>query len=137
MDRKHRFVAHGLIERDGTYLVLRRRDDRYLGGQWDVPGGTVEEGESPAQAAVRECLEETGLHAVAGEQVSHFQNRDTKGSHVTFHTLTYRLRLTDGDGRVRLSPEEHDEFRWLRPADAVTLPLVWHVARTLAGLDGQ
>ena len=137
MDDTQRFVAHGLVERDGTYLVLRRRDGRYLGGQWDVPGGTVEDGETPAQAAVRECWEETGLRAVAGEEVSHVENRDTHGRDLTFHTLTYRLRLVGDTARVRLSPEEHDDFCWVSPEDAATLPLVWHVGRTFELLGSR
>ena len=58
---RQRFVAHGLIEHDGTYLVLRRRDGRYLGDQWDIPGGTVDTGETPAEAAVREVGPEIEL----------------------------------------------------------------------------
>ena len=52
------YVAHGLVSKGFSYLFLRRCDDRYLGGRWDIPGGTVEKGESPEDAAVRECFEE-------------------------------------------------------------------------------
>lgn len=134
-DGDHRFVAHGLVERAGTYLVLRRRDGRYLGGQWDIPGGSVEEGETPAEAAVRECMEETGLRAVVGSEMSHYLNRDTAGRDLIFHTVTFRLVLIDDDARVRLSPHEHDEFRWMNPGNPDELPLVWHVAQTLGGLS--
>lgn len=131
-DDRHRYVAHGLVQRGDTYLFLRRRDGRYLGGQWDIPGGTVEPGESPAQAAVRECREETGLEAAVGAELTHVENLDTEGRDLTFHTLTYRLDLIDEtETHVRLSPEEHDDHRWLTVSQARTLPLVWHVARTL------
>lgn len=129
---KDRYVAHGLVRRSGRYLVLRRRDGRHLGGQWDIPGGTVEAGETPAAAAVRECWEEAGLRARAGNEVTHFENTDTNGRELTFHTITYRLHLCDDAAEVRLSIEEHDDFRWLEPEAALALPLVWHVARTLA-----
>ncbi|WP_372494376.1 MULTISPECIES: NUDIX hydrolase [Nocardia] len=49
-----RFVAHAWITRADTVLLLRRRGGRYLGHQWDIPGGTVEDGESCAEAAIRE-----------------------------------------------------------------------------------
>jgi 8-oxo-dGTP pyrophosphatase MutT (NUDIX family) len=39
-------------------LLLQQRSD---GGQWGLPGGSVEIGESVAAAVVREVLEETGL----------------------------------------------------------------------------
>lgn len=102
-DATDRLVAHGLVERSGRYLLLRRREGRYLGGQWDVPGGTVEPGESPAAAAVRECWEEAGLRVRAGAEVSHHRNRDTEGRDLVFHTLTYALEETGPPVEVRLS----------------------------------
>lgn len=134
MRTQHRFVAHGLVEQQGRLLVLRRRDGRYLGGQWDIPGGTVEVGETPARAAVRECWEETGLRAVAGAEVSHHQNRDTEGRDLVFHTFTFRLHEDDDASEVHLRPDEHDDFRWLDPRDLGEVPLVWHVAETFRQL---
>ena len=128
---RDRYVAHGLVGRGGTYLFLRRRDGRYLGGLWDIPGGTVEPGETPAEAAVRECWEEAGLRTTVGGEVTHFENSDTNGRDLTFHTITYWLHLLDDAAQVQLSAEEHDEFRWLKLTEAHDLPLVWHVARTL------
>ncbi len=48
----------GVVARDadGHVLLVRRRDD----GTWGLPGGGVEAGETWAQAAVRECREESG-----------------------------------------------------------------------------
>lgn len=129
-----RFVAHGLIEQEGKYLVLRRRDDRYLGGKWDIPGGTVEAGESPADAAVRECVEEAGILTTVGPEVAHYENADTEGRPLLFHTLTYLLRPEPGVLDVVLSADEHDDFRWVLPSDALELPLVWHVERTFRSL---
>lgn len=127
------YVAHGLVSVDSSYLLLRRRDGRYLGGQWDIPGGTVERGESPVDAVVRECLEETGLSARCGELIAHYTNPDTEGRDLTFHTMTYRLILNDDDSstQVKVSEEEHDDAKWLSLDDAFELPLVWHVRQTL------
>lgn len=47
------------LDEQQRVLLLRRRDD----GTWALPGGGVEPGETWADAAVRECLEETGWHA--------------------------------------------------------------------------
>ncbi|MGW6021283.1 NUDIX hydrolase [Streptomyces sp. NPDC055099] len=46
-------------EEDGAVLLQRRRDT----GQWALPGGAQDIGESPAECAVRECFEETGITA--------------------------------------------------------------------------
>ncbi|MDP1719394.1 MAG: NUDIX hydrolase [Candidatus Nanopelagicaceae bacterium] len=127
------YVVHGLVSVDSSYLFLRRRDGRYLGGQWDVPGGTVEAGEYPEDAVVRECFEETGLRARCGELIAHYINPDTEGRDLTFHTMTYRLILNEEDSnkQVRFSEEEHDNAKWLTLEAAFELPLVWHVRQTL------
>ncbi len=55
-------VALALIWRDGQLLISRRRRDSHLGGHWEFPGGKLLSGESPEAAAVREALEEVGVH---------------------------------------------------------------------------
>jgi 8-oxo-dGTP diphosphatase len=53
-------AAAVLIERDGRVLLVRRAHEPYR-GFWTLPAGFVNGGEDPAEAAARECLEETGL----------------------------------------------------------------------------
>lgn len=53
-------AAAVLIEQDGRVLLVRRTMEPFR-GLWTLPAGFVDAGEDPAQAAVRECLEETGL----------------------------------------------------------------------------
>jgi len=59
-------VTCALVERDGGVLLVRRRYAPRA-GEWCLPAGFVEAGESPAESAAREVLEETGLEiAVTG-----------------------------------------------------------------------
>lgn len=58
-------VALAAVERDGRWLVARRRPGAHLGGLWELPGGKMLPGESPKSAAVRELEEECGVGAVA------------------------------------------------------------------------
>src|SRR6266404_7751893 len=53
-------VSAVIFDRRGRLLLQQRSD----GGQWGLPGGSVEIGESLAEAARREVLEETGLVVV-------------------------------------------------------------------------
>ena len=54
-------IAIAVVEHSGRYLIGRRPDGVPLAGLWEFPGGKVKPGETPEQAAVRECREETGL----------------------------------------------------------------------------
>jgi len=58
----HRWVpaVGGVLIVDGR-IVLIRRGNPPARGRWSLPGGRVENGESPAAAIVREMAEETGL----------------------------------------------------------------------------
>lgn len=47
---------------DNGKILLARRVIEPAKGEWDIPGGFVDSGESAEEAVVREALEETGLH---------------------------------------------------------------------------
>ena len=53
-------AAAVLLEHEGKVLLVRRVNEPFR-GLWTLPAGFVNGGEDPAEAAVRECLEETGL----------------------------------------------------------------------------
>jgi 8-oxo-dGTP diphosphatase len=54
-------IAIAVVAHEGRYLVGLRPEGAPLAGLWEFPGGKAEPGESLAEAAVRECREETGL----------------------------------------------------------------------------
>lgn len=51
------------VRRGNRLLAVRQAPGHSLEGQWTIPWGTLEAGESPAAAAVRETLEESGIVA--------------------------------------------------------------------------
>ena len=53
------------IENENGVLLERRKDN----GSWGLIGGTIELGETAAEAAARECYEETGLEVKIGDLV--------------------------------------------------------------------
>lgn len=57
-----------VARRAGHLLLIQRASDPGL-GQWSLPGGRVERGETMAQAVVREVREETGIDVVCGSLV--------------------------------------------------------------------
>jgi 8-oxo-dGTP diphosphatase len=131
------------VERDGAVLYLRRAPDTFLGGRWELPGGTVEPGEAHEAAAVREVAEETGLSVrIVGERARHswmditgkerrvhariFDVREEDGNEVGGHVEGGRVTGGRGEGgrAVVLNAVEHDRFVWA--VDPVALDLAAH-----------
>lgn len=54
-------IAIAVVEHEGRFLIGQRPPGAALSGLWEFPGGKIEPGESPEQAAKRECREEAGL----------------------------------------------------------------------------
>jgi 8-oxo-dGTP pyrophosphatase MutT (NUDIX family) len=117
-------------ERDGQILLLKRAGGA-LEGQWFLPGGAVEVGELPEEAARRELLEESGLH-IDGELT-------LVGAYPIFVygadclQLSYRGHVESGD--VALS-HEHDDQLWVDPADMGAL-LSDEVIESIANGDAR
>ena len=113
-----------IVLHEGKLLAGLRPESLSLGGMWEFPGGKVEPGESPAQAACRECQEETGL-AVAeeGEIVTNVESYPH--AEVELHFVRCRV-LAD------LPPRE--PFVWLPINEACKLPFPSGNASLLAWL---
>ncbi len=107
-------VAAGLIERDGSYLIAKRKMDTHLGGLWEFPGGKREPGESLEDCLRRELREELGVEVTeprAVQMVRHEYPEKTVDLHF------FRCAITTGQAR----PLGCEEVRWVTPADMLHL----------------
>jgi 8-oxo-dGTP diphosphatase len=77
MNKQPTAIAIAVVQRGEEFLIGQRAVDVPLAGYWEFPGGKVETGESPKEAALRECLEETGLRVrIAFDYPQHVQQYD-------------------------------------------------------------
>jgi ADP-ribose pyrophosphatase YjhB (NUDIX family) len=60
---KTQLYVGAVVVRDGEVLLVRQSSGHSLAGQWTIPWGHVDAGESPMAAALREVLEEGGVQA--------------------------------------------------------------------------
>lgn len=97
-------------------LVLRRAPGGRNPGSWETVHGTIEPGETPVQASLRELREETGL---APERFYNLSRIEGFYQHRTdeLAIIPAFAAFVAADAAPRLSAE-HDAFAWLPPADA-------------------
>jgi 8-oxo-dGTP pyrophosphatase MutT (NUDIX family) len=78
-------------------------------GRWDLPKGKIEKGETPAEAALREVEEETGIsgHRLISELPSTFHIYEHKGKKVLKRTYWYSMQY---DGNETLVPQLEEEI---------------------------
>jgi len=81
----------------GKVALIKRADNE----RWALPGGYAEVGTSPAENAVRELFEETGLSGKMERFVGVYDNRRF-GSVAAYHfyTMLFRARITGGEART-------------------------------------
>ncbi len=113
-------VCAAVIVDDGRFLLARRPPGKHLAGQWEFPGGKVDDGESMAQCVEREILEELGLAVKAGERLATIAHRYPEKS-IRLHFLSCRLLVPRSEFETRLGRPA--EVGWFSPPQVPLLDL--------------
>jgi A/G-specific adenine glycosylase len=112
----HRRVAAAVILRPARVLVAQRQPDDLLGGLWEFPGGTCEEGETLEDCLRREIVEELGVEVAVGPQIATLPHAYTH-FRLTLHAFLCRLKA----GRPQ--PLQCADWRWVTLEEAAQLPM--------------
>lgn len=103
--------AGAVIVRDGR-VALARRGAQPRRGEWSIPGGLVELGETLRRAAEREALEETGLNVTVGEVLEVFESLERDGEgRVLYHYVVVDFECRYVSGELRAGGDA-TEARW-------------------------
>lgn len=99
-------AAAVLIEQEGRVLLVRRAGEPFR-GFWTLPAGFIDGGEDPAEAAVRECLEETGLNVRVTRLLDIISGKEhPRGADFI---IVYQAEVVDGELRP---DDDADAIEW-------------------------
>jgi 8-oxo-dGTP diphosphatase len=117
---------------DSASILLGRRARTSAEGQWALPGGHVEELESPLDTARRELREETGLEGLSAEVLPSFFTWRTERRYAHFPVI-----FTESVGEPALQEGELFSALSFFPLDSLPTPLFEPSRLTLEALQGS
>jgi len=124
-------VGVGAVIVDGDRVLLVKRAHEPLKGEWSLPGGAVEVGESLEAALVREVREETCLDVTVGPVVEVLDRigRDAN-DRVEYHfvIVDYLCRVAGGTAKCG---SDADEVQWARRDDLAPYRLTPAASRVI------
>lgn len=123
-------IVHTVISNNkGEVLIIQRsKKNDVLPEYWDIPGGTLEDGEDPSQGAIRETKEETGLDISDVRLFFQKSNVDT-AKNKQFVTLVFHAKTSESN--ITVNPEEHDTYAWIDPSNISTYKTVDYLSDCL------
>jgi 8-oxo-dGTP pyrophosphatase MutT (NUDIX family) len=123
-------VAVMIRDGQGRLLLVRDRDT----GLWQTVGGAMDPNEEPADAAVREAFEETGLLVEPTRIIGvyggpRFCLTYPNGDQVSYVGISFAARVVGG--AERLCHDEVDRRAWFDRAAALALPIALHTRQLI------
>lgn len=118
-------VGVGAIIIDAGRVLLVKRGHPPLQGEWSIPGGVLEVGETLRDAAIREAREETGVTVETAELLGVYdrvlRDQDEKGrTRYHYVLIDFLCRRVAGEA---VASGDADDVRWFTLAEAERLGL--------------
>ena len=111
-------VVAAVIQKDGKFFLAQRAETMHLGGQWEFPGGKLEEGETHEEALKREIMEELCIEIKVGELMGEAVHEYPERSRIV-HLYFYAAEHTGGV----ITLVEHQQMKWLAKNELQTVEI--------------
>jgi 8-oxo-dGTP diphosphatase len=125
------FIGVGAIIVEDGHVLLVKRGHAPIAGEWSIPGGVLEVGETLREAAVREVLEETSLVVEPTILLGVYDRilRDTDERTLYHYVLIdFSCRRLSGEAKAA---GDAAEVRWFRPDELADLSLAKDTAEVI------
>ena len=117
------FIGVGAVIIEGDRVLLVKRANPPIQGQWSIPGGVLEVGELVREAAVREAREETGLIVEPAELLGVYDRiLHNHEKRVQYHYVLIDFLCRPVGGKLRAASDAA-EVRWFTRAELPQLNL--------------
>ncbi len=112
--RTFRIVVAAVIVREGSVLLLQRKDDKEVyPGLWELTSGKCEFNKTSIKALVREIKDETGLSIVVERPISVFEYVVETLNEIRDTTqINFLTRPTDLQETIQVNNKEHQAVHW-------------------------
>jgi A/G-specific adenine glycosylase len=108
-------ISAGIVQKDGKFLITRRKNSGLLGGLWEFPGGKIQKDETPEQACEREIYEEAMIHVEISQHL-----KQIKHAYTHFRIIMDIFLCEYVSGQVNL--KSSTDYRWINISDIDKYP---------------
>lgn len=128
-DNVKKIVVGALILKSKKLLVLKRKDEDFMGGIYEIPSGNLKQGEDLLEGLKREIKEETNFDLLeVVEYIDRFDYLSKSGKKARQFNFYVRIK----PGKVVLS--EHTDYAWIDKKDPKFNKLTLEVRKTIQRL---
>jgi len=120
-------VAAIIVDKKKILMIKRAKTKELHPGHWGLPGGKVEEGETPEEAVVREAKEETNLDFVPKRLFI---------KHTFPDRIGYRY-IGDWAGKIKIQESEIEDYGWYTYDEAIKLEFAFNHRDTIEKLHEE
>lgn len=115
---------------DKILLLLRRKDSDFAPFTWGLPGGHIDDGETPIAACIREVKEETGLDISIEEGLVFIKEVELEQGGCIYY-YAYNITGEPQVSSIVLDSEEHENYQWMTTREFMDANCIYNLQENI------